>query len=144
MPNAGEFVRAPDIPTVATAPATSSTPTLTFTNQDVPGATLTIAVAPGGGTLLVTGVFDWSCTAFTSSGVAIGECFLDGVVRTTQALLGILASSARATSSQTWVIPVTAGSRVIKLGTRLSAGVMTVSALTPHTTITCLLLNKGS
>lgn len=112
---AGSLVQTTREPFDDIARMSGGTLTLTGTDQDVAGCTLTVPVSAGS-RFFVTAFFDFGAGA---SSVLLGSLSVNGVNQTAQAL----SAASRATVGQQWLIEdLAAGNRVFKLVARFSSG----------------------
>lgn len=113
--------------------ATSAT-TITLTEADITGASISVVVVGSNTTVIVHGTFDFTTTAASST--ISGILSWNGSDRTQQAILGATATSTRGTVAQTWRITgVTAGTYVCKLRAKAALTGQTGSA-SVHTGMT--------
>jgi len=104
--------------------------TLTTSNQDIVGATLTLDTP---GVYVVLGVFDFDGT--TGDGTGVGELDVDGVVEGGVALAA-LPNTIRVTVPQNWLVTkTTLGPTVLKLQARKTGGTGASLVRHSHTTI---------
>lgn len=126
--------------------ASTTSQTLTATKTDVPGTSLTITTQYPNAQAIVTAVFDLSRDGTTGSegNHLIGYLLVDSVEQAGQALLRAVAN-ARATVSQTYVVPlVAAGTHTIKLRVSTSATVGTQVVNAPHTRWSAIVIDGGA
>lgn len=123
-----------------TEAASSTVTSITNTGTAGGGNTLvtqTITVAYAG-IAVVTGTFDFECTVFSSASAAIGEFEHSGSspnTQTAQAIFIPTASGQRVTVSQTWIVPVSAGSQTFTLSARRDSTNVVIRAAAVHTTM---------
>ncbi len=104
--------------------------TLTTSNQDVVGATVTLNTP---GVYVVLAVFDFAGAA--GDGTGVGEMLVDGVVQGGQALAQ-LPDTLRITAPQHWIVlKTTLGPTVLKLQARKTSGAGSSTVQNTHTNI---------
>lgn len=124
--------------------AASGALTTSTTDTDVPGASVTVVTARANAVAIIHGVYDITCSAFTTAGVGVGMCMVDGVLQTAQALFQPSVAGQRATVTQQWVVNLGAsGSKVVKLQGRKTGGTNTITINANYTTLGVLVLNAG-
>lgn len=111
--------------------AASAGLTVTTTAQDVPGATVTVTAPVAGTKVMVSGIFDVSCSA--GGDTFIGELLANGVNPGGEALSSVLN---RLTVAQTWAVTLGAGSNTLKLRASKLGAASNVSLSNIHTTVT--------
>lgn len=94
--------------------AASSNLTLSTTETDVPGCSVTVTAQTDSAFYIAWGTFDAQQTS-TASLTAIGSLSVDGTDETRQALFNGLTNGLRATVGQVWSDTLTAGSHTLKL-----------------------------
>jgi hypothetical protein len=115
--------------------AASSGPlTVTTTPTDVPSCTMTVTVAGTNAYAEVTAVFDFANNATATTNVAIGTLVVAGVTQTAEAHMQLTANN-RATVSQTYTVPLNAGSTILKLQVAKDGGASTCTSFASHTTL---------
>ena len=116
---------------IAKRAAATSNLTLTNSEQDVPGATITLDTP---GVYVVMAVIDFDGN--TGDGVGVSSLDVDGVIQGGQALVALPATD-RATVPQHWiVVKTTLGPTVLKLLGRISGATAGSSIIgATHTTI---------
>lgn len=127
-------------PTTYDVAATTAPVTLTTSNQDVTGATITFSTTAANAIYVATACFDFEATTAAVT-VMQGRLSVDAAVQTEEALLdGSISSDQRATVYQQWRGTLaSSGSHTIKLVAlkSLNVGVMRVNHI--HTTLTVVI-----
>jgi hypothetical protein len=124
----------------ASKPCTS-TLTLTTTVQDVAGCTLTFTLAGAHGFALVVGTFDFQPTATSAGNIAIGALMADAATQSQQVIWSDNGANSRGTLSQSWVVPLAAGSHTLKLRASKVASGGTHVANSSHTNLSVLVVD---
>jgi len=116
----------------------ASTSTLTVTNveTDVPGATLTLTVTGANAFAIVNGTFDYKTTTGVASQFFLGLLSVDGGDQTANATHDAAVSGVGGGCTQTWKVPLSAGSHTLKLRAIVSSGAVVAIVGVGHTTIT--------
>lgn len=124
----------------ASKPATG-TLTLSTSDQDVAGCSLTFTLAGAHGFAHVTGAFDFQPTSSSAGVNAVGKLLADASTQTEQAIWTDNGASSRETVSQSWVVPLGAGSHTLKLRASKTSALGTHVANTSHTNMTVLIFD---
>jgi hypothetical protein len=121
--------------------AATATLTLTTSLADIAGCTTTFSVTGAHAFALVVGAFDMSKTAVAAA--AVGVLVVDGSVQAAQAQFSDFSNtiSDRTTVSETWIVPLAAGSRTLKLQASRTPGSGTVNANITNTTMSVLVVD---
>jgi hypothetical protein len=125
----------------STSKPCTSTLTLTTTVQDVAGCTLTFTLAGAHGFALVVGTFDFQPTATSAGNIAIGALMADATTQSQQVIWSDNGANSRGTLSQSWVVPLAAGSHTLKLRASKVAAGGTHVANSSHTNMSVLIVD---
>lgn len=120
--------------------AASATLTLTTSPVDVANCSITAVVAGANAFAIVIATFDFGNDVLVAGQTTIGTLVVNGSTQSAEVHLALLAN-ARSTVGQSYTVPLSPGSNVLKLQARKTAAGSVAGANATHTTITVILFD---
>lgn len=125
----------------STSKPATGTLTLSTSDQDVPGSTITFSVTGAHAFALVVGTFDFQPTVSSAAINGVGKLSADGTTQTEQAIWTDNGANSRACVSQSWTVPLTAGSHTLKLRATKTGAAGTHVTNSSHTNMSVLVVD---